>query len=48
VGLENIYGYGPTTGTAMTEGLPLAATTVKGRVRAAMTEELQGEGTPDP
>ena len=38
--LENIYGYGPTAGTAMTEDLPLAATTVKGRTRAAMTQEL--------
>lgn len=41
VSLENIYGYGPTAGAAMTEDLPLAATTVKGRVRVAMTEELQ-------
>ncbi len=40
VSLENIYGYGPTGGTAMTEDLPLAATTVKGRTRAAMTREL--------
>jgi nucleoside-diphosphate-sugar epimerase len=40
VTLENIYGYGPTNGTAMTEDLPLAATTVKGRTRAAMTREL--------
>lgn len=40
VSLENIYGYGPTGGTPMTEDLPLAATTVKGRTRATMTEEL--------
>ena len=40
VSLENVYGYGPTAGRAMTEDLPLAATTVKGRVRAAMTREL--------
>ena len=40
VSLENVYGYGPTGGTAMTEDLPLAATTVKGRTRAAMTQEL--------
>ena len=40
VSLENLYGYGPTGGRAMTEDLPLAATTVKGRTRAAMTEEL--------
>jgi nucleoside-diphosphate-sugar epimerase len=41
VTLENVYGYGPTGGRPMTEDLPLAATTVKGRVRAAMTQELQ-------
>jgi nucleoside-diphosphate-sugar epimerase len=40
VSLENLYGYGPTAGRAMTEDLPLAATTVKGRTRAAMTDEL--------
>ncbi len=40
VSLENVYGYGPTSGVAMTEDLPLAAETVKGRTRAAMTEEL--------
>ena len=40
VSLENLYGYGPTHGKSMTEDLPLAATTVKGRTRAAMTEEL--------
>ena len=40
VSLENLYGYGPTHGKPMTEDLPLAATTVKGRTRAAMTEEL--------
>jgi nucleoside-diphosphate-sugar epimerase len=40
VSLENLYGYGPTGGAAMTEDLPLAATTVKGRTRAAMTREL--------
>jgi nucleoside-diphosphate-sugar epimerase len=40
VSLENVYGYGPTGGTPMTEDLPLAATTVKGRTRAAMTKEL--------
>jgi nucleoside-diphosphate-sugar epimerase len=39
VSLENLYGYGPTTGP-MTEDLPLAATTVKGRTRALMTQEL--------
>ena len=40
VSLENLYGYGPTGGKPMTEDLPLAAETVKGRVRAAMTGEL--------
>jgi nucleoside-diphosphate-sugar epimerase len=40
VSLENLYGYGSTGGRPMTEDLPLAATTVKGRTRAAMTEEL--------
>jgi nucleoside-diphosphate-sugar epimerase len=40
VSLENLYGYGPTAGTPMTEDLPLSATTVKGRTRAAMTHEL--------
>jgi nucleoside-diphosphate-sugar epimerase len=40
VSLENVYGYGPTGGIPMTEDTPLAATTVKGRTRAAMTNEL--------
>ena len=40
VSLENVYAYGPTGGKPMTEDLPLAATTVKGRTRAAMAEEL--------
>lgn len=40
VSLENLYGYGPTGGKPMTEDLPLAATTVRGRTRAAMTAEL--------
>jgi nucleoside-diphosphate-sugar epimerase len=40
VSLENLYGYGPTGGRPMTEDLPLAAATVKGRTRAAMTGEL--------
>ncbi len=43
VSLENIYGYGPTGGVPMTEDLPLAATTVKGATRAAMTRELHAE-----
>ncbi len=40
VAMENLYGYGPTGGKPMTEDLPLAATTSKGRARAAMTAEL--------
>nr|WP_307811448.1 NAD-dependent epimerase/dehydratase family protein [Ktedonospora formicarum] len=36
---ENLYMYGPVTGP-MTEDLPYRPTTRKGRVRAAMTEEL--------
>jgi nucleoside-diphosphate-sugar epimerase len=40
VALENVYGYGPTSGRAMTEDLPLTAATSKGHTRAAMTEEL--------
>jgi nucleoside-diphosphate-sugar epimerase len=40
VSFENLYGYGPTGGAPMTEDLPLAASTVKGRTRTAMTAEL--------
>ena len=40
VTLENVYGYGLTGGSPMTEDMPLAATTVKGQARAAMTREL--------
>jgi nucleoside-diphosphate-sugar epimerase len=40
VSLENVYGYGQTGGKPITEDLPLAAMTVKGRTRAAMTLEL--------
>ncbi len=40
VTLENLYAYGPTAGQPMTEDLPLSATTVKGRTRAAMSQEL--------
>jgi nucleoside-diphosphate-sugar epimerase len=40
VTLENVYAYGPTAGEPMTEDTPLAATTNKGRTRAAMTQEL--------
>ena len=41
VTMENVYGYGPTGGRTMTEDLPLAATTVKGKTRSAMTRELR-------
>jgi nucleoside-diphosphate-sugar epimerase len=40
VAMENLYGYGPVSGP-MTETLPLAATTRKGRVRAEMWHELE-------
>jgi len=40
VSLENLYAYGPTGGRPMTEDMPLAATSVKGATRAAMTGEL--------
>lgn len=40
VSLENVYGYGPTSGGPMTEDLPLKATTSKGRTRSARTAEL--------
>ncbi len=40
VSLENVYAYGPAGPEPMAEDLPLAATTVKGRTRAAMTREL--------
>jgi nucleoside-diphosphate-sugar epimerase len=40
VTFENLYGYGATGGRPMTEDLPLSATTVKGRTRAAMTHDL--------
>jgi nucleoside-diphosphate-sugar epimerase len=40
VTFENVYGYGPTGGRPLTEDLPLAATSSKGRTRAAMTAEL--------
>lgn len=38
--LENLYGYGPVGGRELVETLPMAATSAKGRTRAAMTEEL--------
>ena len=38
--MENLYMYGPTGGQPLTEDLPYAATTRKGRVRAQMSEDL--------
>jgi nucleoside-diphosphate-sugar epimerase len=40
VAMENLYMYGPTGGRPITEDLPHAPNTRKGRVRAMMTEEL--------
>lgn len=38
--MENLYLYGPTGGKLLTEDLPYAATTRKGRVRAKMAQDL--------
>jgi nucleoside-diphosphate-sugar epimerase len=40
IAMENLYMYGPTEGRPLTEDLPYAANTRKGRVRARMSEEL--------
>jgi len=40
VAMENLYMYGPTHSKPLTEDLPYAATTRKGRVRAQMAREL--------
>lgn len=40
VAIENLYMYGSTNGQPMTEALPFRATTRKGRVRAAMADDL--------
>ncbi len=40
VAMENVYMYGPTGGQPLTEDLPYAAATRKGRVRARMAEDL--------
>ena len=40
VAMENVYMYGPTGGAPMTESLPQAATTRKGRIRAVMHDDL--------
>ncbi len=38
--MDNLYMYGPTGGKPLTEDMPYAATTGKGKVRAKMAEEL--------
>jgi len=40
IAMENLYMYGPTEGRPLTEDLPHAPNTRKGRVRARMSEEL--------
>jgi nucleoside-diphosphate-sugar epimerase len=40
VAMENLYMYGPTDGRPLTEDMPHAPNTRKGRVRAMMSEEL--------
>jgi nucleoside-diphosphate-sugar epimerase len=40
IAMENLYMYGPTYGRSLTEDLPYAANTRKGRVRAMMSKEL--------
>jgi nucleoside-diphosphate-sugar epimerase len=40
VAMENLYMYGPTDGRPLTEDLPYAPNTRKGRVRATMSQEL--------
>src|SRR5215213_4978522 len=40
IAMENLYLYGPPGGRPLTEDLPYAASTRKGRVRARMSEEL--------
>lgn len=40
ISMENVYMYGPTGGKPLTEDMPYAVTTRKGRVRAQMAREL--------
>lgn len=40
VAMENLYMYGPTEGTPITEDLPYAATGPRGRTRARMAQDL--------
>jgi nucleoside-diphosphate-sugar epimerase len=46
VGVENVYLYGHGDGQPFTETSPVRAHTRKGRVRAAMTRDLQAAGVP--
>ena len=48
VTLENIYSYGSSGGKPMKEDHPLAATSVKGRTRAAMTRDCLLYTSPSP
>src|SRR5829696_1466362 len=45
IAIENLYMYGPTDGRPLTEDLPYAANTRKGRVRARMSEVLMESHT---
>jgi nucleoside-diphosphate-sugar epimerase len=45
IAIENLYMYGPTGGRPLTEDLPYAANTRKGRVRARMSEVLMESHT---
>lgn len=45
ISFENLYMYGDTRGAAITEDLPYSAHTRKGKVRAAMAEELAALST---
>lgn len=40
IAIDNLYAYGPTGGALLTEALPPAATTRKGRTRASMAADL--------
>ena len=41
VSMENVYMYGPTSGAPISEDMPYAATTKKGRVRARMAQQWE-------
>lgn len=46
VTLGNIYGYGKEARSPLTSAMPLAPTSIKGRVRTAMWEQALGTGVP--